>query len=659
MNTHNKAPSSTDELLELIREPDSGSQPGPKKKRTHPVQQEKINSPSVRKVIFPAKTSFSLVRRGFQPQAVAIGVACCIEGLNLIRVDRSYNPPRIADFEHILFPEGIDADAPGFAAFLKQNMTSFCGKVRHPEVWAVLPEGKVEISHIRIPKLPRAKRNAAILWKVRREKDFDENTQVMDCGIVGEAVEDGVVQTLAYVAIAERKEVNSLRTLFNDIGYPLTGATVPSLATQNLFATHYLDNGDSVCGSIFIGREWSRIDIYQNGKLALIRNVKSGVESMANALESSYNQTRPQSEIRMAELSPDGSGAVDQPASNARMDAARAWEVLFAKLLGTPLSPGPGAELSEDEVLTRITPAMDRFMRQIERTFDHFRARAGGEPVARIYLNGHLCLSHKLHGRISELTNIPCTLLDPFSSPIMADQSFLPQDKERQGLTKAAALALSSKTHSANMLVPFLRREAQAVRGGQTQILVACTLLVALVLAGIGIWQRQDIVDLRTQLAAINTQVQKHGSMITSRDIYGECKAEVDFAKELKKTGQVYQGLAVLGEISRLTPDDIRLISLELMPRDELPGRPKIPQAASVKNKPLRYTLVMEGFVQGDVRTLEATLSSYLLKLELSPLFAMPKVPRSITEAMGEEKENKVLSFTLNIDILNDGEATS
>ena len=79
-------------------------------------------------------------------------------------------------------------------------------------------------------------------------------------------------------------EINELKDLFNKAGFPLSGISIVPFAFQSLLRTGRIDTREMHVASLYIGRDWSRIDIFSEGNLMLSRGIKAGVKTMIEAL---------------------------------------------------------------------------------------------------------------------------------------------------------------------------------------------------------------------------------------------------------------------------------------------------------------------------------------------------------------------------------------
>ena len=96
--------------------------------------------------------------------------------------------------------------------------------------------------------------------------------------------------------------------------------------------------------------------------------------------------------------------------------------------------------------------------------------------------------------------------------------------------------------------------------------------------------------------------------------------------------------MAVIGELSRVTPENIRLLNIES----------NFGPLSVTGDKDGEKTLVLEGIVFGHYHTLEASLAAYLMKLENSPVMGKPRFHKSSLESL-EGKD--VLHFTVQMNL--------
>jgi hypothetical protein len=102
---------------------------------------------------------------------------------------------------------------------------------------------------------------------------------------------------------------------------------------------------------------------------------------------------------------------------------------------------------------------------------------------------------------------------------------------------------------------------------------------------------------------------------------------------------QTYFDLAVVSEITDLTPANILLMSISA-------DFGKLPSEKTEKPKKTenpKKTLIVDGIIQGDRLNLESILAGYLMDLKNSPLFDQPSIDRKSFEFY---ENREVLHFT-------------
>jgi len=102
--------------------------------------------------------------------------------------------------------------------------------------------------------------------------------------------------------------------------------------------------------------------------------------------------------------------------------------------------------------------------------------------------------------------------------------------------------------------------------------------------------------------------------------------------------------MAIISELSDLTPENIRLINVRIV----LPGAgvPEPHKEATPKEK--SDDIVIEGVVLGDRSELDALVAQYVMKLENSPMLQGVALQKS---SMVTFKNKEILQFTINAKI--------
>jgi hypothetical protein len=107
----------------------------------------------------------------------------------------------------------------------------------------------------------------------------------------------------------------------------------------------------------------------------------------------------------------------------------------------------------------------------------------------------------------------------------------------------------------------------------------------------------------------------------------------------LRAYSRKYLGTAVIAELSLMTPSNIRLTDIAA----------KFGKPSATEEEDPAKALLLEGMIFGDGHTLEASLASYLLKLESSPIFAQPSLEASTPEIHEGEK---MIHFKIHLTVM-------
>ncbi len=625
--------SSTERLLEVIRGNPSDSQPG-----TSGYGQ--INVPRVSRRWRP------VIRNPFPARKqVVVGIDFGPGEVRLAKVTvGSDRKARLLDLRSIALRS---QDSANFSEFLRDAVLDFVNSSRRFSLWALAPSSHAETRHLRIPKVPKRQIFNAVYWTMKKEVDFDEKS-IFDFDVQGEVLEKGVTKLLIRAYIVPVEEVSRIKDIFSNSGLPLSGITLNPFVTQNLFQTGWMPGSNDSVACLHIEDDISRIHIFSNGNLILTRAIKTGLNSMAECLVKSADTARspvPPSDAQPSGPQPSEIGSPPGGVGNPERDRARNLLISFSSYSGDRLSGG-----EEEEVFRAVGPAAERLARQIEMTLHHHSKTAGSIGVSKIYISGVLQNWEMLSKYIGDQLGLRSEVLDPFS-PDANFQSgvFLPAFvNERLAYSSALGLALSN-IHTPNLLFTYSEKQESEKIGFINRCIAVASFFIICILAGLYIWQgriietrKHELEKLRQQLARYNPPVDQDLIIQTA----AKAKSHIQSLRELSKG---FMPMAVLSELSALTPDNVRLISITMdlagAPAEQAKGA-----AAGTPAKEAQKTLILDGIVRGDRPALEATLARYLMRLGFSAIFVNPAVHSSKIEVYQDEGE--VLRFMLSIGLV-------
>lgn len=655
-------------------------------------------------------------RKGAAP---VIGVDIAPDNLRLAKIALADGAPRLLGYWSVPYVEGRGPKDPGFPTFLADKIDEFRGRDKKAVIWSLVSSAQAETWHIRIPKVPRSKLSETVYWTAQKEKSFDDAEYLMDYEVQGEIMDKGVPKIQVLVYMVPRETVAKAKAMFAAAGIKPAGVTISPIALQSLFRSGLVtENGES-CANIYIGRNWSRIDVFAKGDLVLSRGVNTGTSSLVAAMAEAYAdcaakmaalKPAPRAPAALEldefvlELGPED-GEIDPAAANGEgepvfeleadapeaaplfeleTDAAPAPEpafeletdgaeaaapqpkpaeapssptmteeqaktVLLAKLLDRPLDASlPGAELTAEEVVTLSGAAVERLVRQIERTFDHFINSQGGDSIQRIFFSGDICTNRHFLDVLTTELGVPCSLLDPLgvlagapAAPSVPDSS-----AERLAFNLVCGLALCDARDTPNLLATYTDKDKVRQIRNQGNIIYAVFLVLAAAMAVFWFYQRSVSKSLQAELDGLSARIATYNPKVDEARLLGMAGKAAKLQADIKRLSEKYEGLAAINEISRLTPDNIRLRSMTLemsAPESAAPDKSK------AKKDPAPKILILEGRIGGATEMFDAMLATYLAKLQYSPLFASPVVhKREIVSGKGD----KSLHFILHVNMV-------
>lgn len=622
--------SSTEKLLGVIR----GKEP--------PEAVKKPDAPPAREVPEPARGP---VRAVPVKGATMVGLECGKDAFRFVRIgqaaDGGYRFVECAEFPHTA--KGMED--PEFGRSLKSALKAFSKGGGKQSLWAVLHAPDAEVGVLSIPKVPKKQLDQAVLFVAHKAMTFDEKQHVFDYEIRGEVVESGVAKLAAVAYAASRHDANRLQKHLEDAGYPPEGLTILPFALQNLFKSRWIPSPEGNTAVLSIGEEGSLIEIFTDGEIQVTRWIRAGLESMIQELVESVNG-RIERGAPAAGPVPGGPvpPVMEEPGKFLPPEEGRALVLdLFA---GTDRMKGirEKFDLERDEVFDLIRPALERLIRQVERTFEHFSAVLGKDRIQSLHITGSVRIFSRLVDHIGGQLAVDCRVLDPLAPqhPATAGATASMDAAERSLYGTALGAALSGPMKSLNLLSGHDKKRAAQVESKANRIvlsiaaaaLAAC--LVALAVFGYNIYERKNV------LAGLEKQLLRDARL--NEEAIAPLIARVkENRQHIEQYRERYLDLAAINEIATLTPSNIRLVNVRLDLGGLEAGDDK--KAAGEPRFAPPKGVVIEGLVTGDETVLDSSLAGYVLKIQTSPMFSGTEVTKNTPETFDNKK---VVRFILN-----------
>ena len=564
----------------------------------------------------------------------SIGIDIGYRHLFLVKVGKlSDDEWKLIDCRTVPLPTGVPKGTSAFVGFIKRELDSFCGSLRNFNLWANMSSARAEVASIRIPKVPKKQIENAVKWNAKKAISFDESTSVYDFKIQGEVVESGISKLNVLVYAAPRNEVGEMRKLFDDIGYPLDGLTISPFGIQNLFGTGWIPREDKTVSSLYIGRNWSRIDIFAHGTLIMTRDIRAGINSIVQEMMEGYNEgiARAFKDENMEETGALAEGMLMQ------IDEAR--ELVFGLS-----SDAPSAEeirsrfdLDEESIFELINPAVDRMVRQIDRTFRHYTVTQRNEKVTGIYVSIAANVYEPLVTYIGRELEIEYAILDPLNpeNAFVEDRTSGMTVSERASFSVALGVALSDRSRTPNFLLTYKDKKKQINISLINRSIFLTLTAILLICVGMLFVIGSASDKKKITLNKLDQDYRQYISVDENVIPLFLAKIEKD-RSYIKAYSERYLGVASITELSRLTPSNIRLLSVSA----------HLDQKVSKGGTVQKGWLTINGIVSGDITTLEDSLVQYVLKLQGSPMFSQAKIGKSAIESF---EQSEIIRFTLTV----------
>ena len=584
-------------------------------------------------------------------KTISVGVDLGHDDIKMVMISRiSDQKYEMLEYERIPFDDNVDRQSPQFPQFLRTVLANFCGNTKNVELWCTIPSARVETRQIRIPKVNPKQIPNSVYWSYKKISSFDETKNIFDFEILGE-VEEGdrpKIDVMAYTA--PQQEIKELKDMFSKAGYPLTGISIVPFAFQSILRSGQIETDEMNVSSLYIGRDWSRIDIFAAGNLVLSRGIKAGVKTMIEALRTEIEGNL--FELSIAKSPTKDSARIRAIKKKLKSELEQAHQLFFGVIHDSAPSLLDERQrlLKEDKIFKMILPALERLVRQVERTLRHFSLNYDNARVGKLYISSGVNPHQRIVDYIGEELAIPTETLNPFAdSANFISLAPSPEDpSEQSAYVPAMGMALSSNSLTPNFLYTYKDKQKTARTQWVNRGVFAAFGLVGVLCIAVTLWQGGQVDEKEYKLQNLQQQLEKVTLRVDKNLILKLVDETQVTRRQIKEIGQKYLGVAVISEITDLTPPSVRLISISAKLGDA-PDKGKGQKKGKQKKGPDNKTLVLDGIVRGDRLILESTLAGYLMELKNSPMFDQPTISKKSFERY---QDNDVLRFTARLKLL-------
>jgi hypothetical protein len=152
-------------------------------------------------------------------------------------------------------------------------------------------------------------------------------------------------------------------------------------------------------------------------------------------------------------------------------------------------------------------------------------------------------------------------------------------------------------------------------------------------------WQKHHLIARHKQMLALQQELEQFTPLIKPETVLVLAAKTKEAANRLAQHSDKYKGVALVAELARMTPADIRMMQVTI----------QLPRSTDTAKEQPRRVLAIGGIIQGERRNLEPALATYMVQLKECPFFAMPRIVDKSFEMLGNRE---VLRFTAELEII-------
>jgi hypothetical protein len=234
-------------------------------------------------------------------------------------------------------------------------------------------------------------------------------------------------------------------------------------------------------------------------------------------------------------------------------------------------------------------------------------------------------------------------IFDPFQQHTVSTSAESISLSERMFMSPALGFSLSDNRRTPNIIFTYKEKDRE-IKTKKMDRLVFCSFLAALIIClAMLIYQVSERNTLNQKQVKLKNELALYSPLL-SKDKVSKIADEVKAKKKMtRQYVQKYFGVAAIGEVSDLTPQNISLTSFTIVQRSISPK--------NNANKTTQETsdgVTIEGVVFGDRNMLDSLLAQYVTKLENSPILNQVSIQKNNIVTF---KKSEVLQFTLSAKI--------
>lgn len=620
---------STEKLLNVIRGKDSESFGDFGKNKASSSAKKQIK-----------KAGLISPKRFLGKESSSVGIDIGRDFICLVKTTQSSdNRPVLVDKKIIRYNSQLSTYSAEFKSLLKSSLVDFCGSLSDCKIWTKISTSEVSVYFFNVPRVPKKQLDKVIFWTAKKEGFVDETKHIYDFELRGEIVEQGNPKYAVMFYTAFKTEVDKIKSYFAEAGINLAGITIVPFAIQNIFRSKWIPSGNEIFSILFIGENYSRIDVYNNENLIMTRGIKTGSgSSMVEAIISSV-------------LEKTGSLKLDY-------DEARNILLSIGAESERLKDADPRKNFSKEEILKMISPVWERLARQVDLTLK--TSSVVNQKVEKIYILSSVNVDKSILDYLSNQLGAKTELFDPFRQGELSANAESLSYSDRILIAPALGFALSDNRRTPNIIFTFQEKKKEVSSDLINRYIFLAFLAGLAICLGSLFYQGSKLSMLKNEKIKLDKELSAFNPRLSVEKVQkavGEVTLERSMARQY---AQKYLNLVAVGEVCVLTPQNVRLINLKLVEGFAAPqAAPAATANTAAQNaapktdagnvpQEAKDDITIEGIILGNRDMLESDLTKYVIGLENSPVFNKVTVKKKDVVTF---KKNDVIHFVLGVKI--------
>ena len=537
---------------------------------------------------------------------VTLGIDLGTSAVKVVQLAQTKNGRKLTRFAITPIPVDIRTNESQRRAFIISALKDIIARNRLTNVRAILALSGpgTSFNTLTVPKMGRKDLQGALSMELKKTLAFELGQSYWDYRVREELADRAGPKVEAVTVASQRGVVKDVVTMMAEAGIHVAGLTMTPCALHNLLECGGVVEPEEVAVVLEMGARFSSLTFSKEGSLQFARDLPIGSDHLTQAL------------VRTITL-PQG-----------RYDITVQEGEQIKRQLGIPRKDSteqPIEGLSVTQMLAMMRPVLERLLTELQRSLNNYRQTFKVQKINRLFLSGGGSrLKHLDEFLGANLSGIRVERLDPLSTiqgwsdpRASAHQELL--EHLAPHLAVAFGLALDQRKDRFNLVPPEVRLEervALARLSVQVAFPVAALLFFGFctMLRAQPAQYRTLIVNTQAQIAALQGQAQKIQLLDQMQQTMEQRKALLE-----KAVGRQPLWTGLLKELSHITPDDITLTEIAIVP--------------AVQPRQLRIV----GEIVPKFTSAEIAFAQYQISLEDSPFFEnvkpvhMKKDPFSVT----------------------------